>query len=135
MSEALQTIASEHRSMWQVSVVLEELCKQYGDPDEKPDAELFELILEYIEQYIERVHQPKEEAYLYRAVAERTAEGAELIEQFRREHAASPEIVARLRTQLHELMKHFPTGREQFRADLEAYISLLRTHIKREESD
>jgi len=135
MSVALQTISNEHRSMWQVSVVLEELCKQCGDPQQKPDAELFELILEYIEQYIERVHQPKEEAYLYRAVAERTAEGAEMIEQFRREHAASPEIVARLRSQLHDLMKHFPEGREQFRVDLESYITLLRTHIKREESD
>jgi len=135
MSEALQTISNEHRSMWQVSVVLEELCKQCGDAQQKPDAELFELILEYIEQYIERVHQPKEEAYLYRAVAERTAEGAEMIEQFRREHAASPEIVGRLRSQLHDLMKHFPEGREQFRVDLESYITLLRTHIQREESD
>ncbi|NJD34587.1 MAG: ATP-binding cassette domain-containing protein [Betaproteobacteria bacterium] len=135
MSQALQIISNEHRSMWQVSVVLEELCKQCADPEQKPDAELFEQILNYIEQYIERVHQPKEEAYLYRAVAERTEEGAAMIEQFRREHAQSPEIVATLRRQLHQLMKHFPQGREQFRADLESYIELLRTHIMREESE
>ena len=135
MSQALQIISNEHRSMWQVSVVLEELCKQCADPEHKPDAELFEQILDYIEQYIERVHQPKEEAYLYRAVAERTAEGAEMIEQFRREHAQSPEIVAALRHQLRELMQSFPQGREQFHADLESYIELLRTHIRREESE
>ena len=75
MSQALQTISNEHRSMWQVSVVLEELCKQCADPEHRPDAELFEQILNYIEQYIERVHQPKEETYLYRAVSERTDEG------------------------------------------------------------
>jgi branched-chain amino acid transport system ATP-binding protein len=135
MSAALQIISNEHRSMWQVSVVLEELCKQCADPEHKPDAELFDQILDYIEQYIERMHQPKEEAYLYRAVSERTREGAEMIEQFRREHAQSPEIVAALRRQLRELVEHFPVGREQFHADLESYIALLRTHIMREESE
>lgn len=135
MSEALKIISNEHRSMWQVSVMLEELCKQCADPTQKPDAALFEEILDYIEQYIERVHQPKEETYLYRAVSERTREGAEMIEQFRREHAQSPEIVASLRRQLHRLVKHFPEGRKQFHADLESYISLLRSHIKREEAE
>ena len=43
--------------------------------------------------------------------------------------------MASLRRQLHALVKHFPEGREQFRADLESYILLLRTHIKREESE
>ncbi len=135
MSKALQIISNEHRSMWQVTVLLEELCTQCADSVAKPDVELFEEILEYIEQYIERLHQPKEEAYLYRAVAERTDEGAAMIEQFRREHAQSPEIVAELRSQLHHLMKHFPEGREKFQADLQAYILLLRTHIKREEAE
>ena len=60
MSEALQTISNEHRSMWQLTVVLDELRKQLDQPEQKPDAELFDLILDYIEQYIERVHQPKE---------------------------------------------------------------------------
>ena len=135
MSEALHTISNEHRSMWQLTVVLEELCKQIGLPEQRPDAELFGLILDYIEQYIERVHQPKEETYLYRAVLDRTTEGNELIAEFEREHAESPAIVAGLRRQLHHLVQHYPDGADAFRAALEAYVAMLRGHILREENE
>ena len=67
MTQALDIISTEHRSMWQLTVMLEELCKHIADPAHKPDAGLFDQILDYIEQYVERVHEPKEETYLYRA--------------------------------------------------------------------
>ena len=135
MSEALQTISNEHRSMWQLTVVLDELRKQLDQTEHRPDAELFDLILDYIEQYIERVHQPKEEAYLYRAVLDRTSEGNEMIAQFEREHAASPEIVATLRRQVKHLVRHYPEGKGEFQEGLEKYIALLRSHIMREENE
>ena len=81
MTQALEIISTEHRSMWQLTVVLEELCKHCAEPEHKPDAELFDLILDYIEQYVERVHEPKEETYLYRAVLERSSEGNDMIAQ------------------------------------------------------
>ena len=37
------------------------------------DAELFGMIFDYIEQYIERVHEPKEETHLYQAVLRRSS--------------------------------------------------------------
>jgi branched-chain amino acid transport system ATP-binding protein len=135
VSEALQTISNEHRSMWQLTVVLDELRKQLDQPEQKPDAELFDLILDYIEQYIERVHQPKEEAYLYRAVLDRTSEGNEMIAEFEREHAASPGIVATLRRQVKHLVRHYPEGKGEFQEGLEKYIALLRSHIMREENE
>ncbi len=135
MSEALHTISTEHRSMWQLSVVLDELCLKLGQPGETPDIELFGMILNYIEQYVERIHQPKEEAYLYRAVLDRTDEGNGMIEELTREHAASPEIVATLRRQLAYLTKHHPEGAGEFQAALESYIAMLRNHIMREENE
>lgn len=135
MTAALEILGNEHRSMWQLTVVLDELRKQLGHPEQKPDAQLFELILDYIEQYIERVHQPKEEEFLYRAVLDRTSEGRDMIAQFQREHAASPEIVAKLRAQLKSLMQHYPQGAAEFQAALEGYIALLRSHITREENE
>lgn len=135
MSEALHTISTEHRSMWQLSVVLDELCLKLGQPGGTPDIELFGMILDYIEQYVERIHQPKEEAYLYRAVLDRTDEGNSMIEELKREHAASPEIVATLRRQLSHLAKHHPDGAGEFQAALESYIAMLRNHIMREENE
>lgn len=134
MSEALYTISNEHRSMWQLSMVLEELRQKLGQ-EEAPDIELFDMILDYIELYVERIHQPKEEAYLYRAILDRTDEGNDMIAELQREHAASPDIVATLRRQLAHLAKHHPEGAGEFQAALESYISMLRNHILREENE
>ena len=133
--EALQIISNEHRSMWQLTVVLEELCKQLGKPEERPDQELFSMILDYIEQYVERVHEPKEEAFLYRAVLERTSEGKEMIAEFTREHASTPDAVARLRAQLDAVVLGYPEGVPAFQQSVEEYISMMRRHIMKEESD
>ena len=135
MTQALEIISNEHRSMWQLTVVLEELCKHCADPEYKPDAELFDMILDYIEQYVERVHEPKEEAYLYRAVLERSSEGNDMIAQFKREHAGTPEAVAGLRAQLKTVVRDYPAGAAEFRQSLEDYISMMRRHIVKEESD
>ena len=135
MTEALQIISNEHRSMWQLTVVLDELRKQLGNPRQKPDGDLFKLILDYIERYVERVHEPKEEAFLYKAVMERTSEGKDMIAEFRREHASTPELVARLRGQLNSLLRDYPAGVAEFQAALEEYIAMMRRHIMKEESD
>ena len=135
MTQALDIISTEHRSMWQLTVVLEELCKHCAEPEHKPDAELFELILDYIEQYVERVHEPKEETYLYRAVLERSSEGNDMIAQFKREHAGTPDAVARLRAQMKAVVRDYPAGAAEFRQALEDYISMMRRHIMKEESD
>lgn len=134
MTEALQIISNEHRGMWQLTIVLDELRKQLGQPAEKPDAELFGMILDYIEQYIERVHQPKEEEFLYKAVLERSSEGNEMIAEFQREHAGTPALVARLRAQLKHMLQHYPEGVGEFQAGLEEYTVMMRRHIMKEES-
>ncbi len=135
MTEALQIISNEHRSMWQLTAVLDELRKQLGKPGQKPDADLFNLILDYIEQYIERVHEPKEEAFLYKAVLERSSEGSEMIAEFQREHARTPEIVARLRAQLKALVRDHPADVAEFQSALEQYVAMMRRHIMKEEND
>ena len=135
MTEALQIIGNEHRSMWQLTVVLEELCKQLGEPEQQPDAELFGMILDYIEHYIERVHEPKEEAFLYKAVLARSSEGDAMIAEFKLEHAGTPDAVARLRAQLKAVVRDYREGAPVFRQALEAYISLMRHHIMKEESE
>jgi len=135
VTEALQIISNEHRSMWQLTVVLEELSKQLGKPNKRPDAELFGMILDYIEQYVERVHEPKEEAFLYKAVLERTREGNEMITEFQREHASTPDAVARLRAQLKAVVSNYPEEVPAFQHAIEDYISMMRRHIMKEESD
>jgi branched-chain amino acid transport system ATP-binding protein len=133
MTEALQVISQEHRGMWRLTAALDELHGQLGNPAHKPDPELLNLILDYIEQYIERVHQPKEEQFLYRAVRSRTGEADAMLAEFEAEHAASPSLVARLRALLHDYAQNYPDGVEEFQAALTEYITMMRRHIMKEE--
>ena len=133
MTEALQVISNEHRGMWRLTAALEELHGHLGNPEQKPDPELLSLILEYIEQYIERVHQPKEEQFLYRAVRQRTREADALLDEFESEHASSPERVGQLRDLLNHYAHNYPDGAEPFQAALASYTTMMRRHIMKEE--
>jgi len=133
MTEALQVISNEHRGMWRLTAALEELHGHVGDPVHKPDPELLNLILEYIEQYVDRVHQPKEEQYLYRAVRQRTRDADALLAEFEDEHAASPERVNQLRTLLDRYARNYPDGADEFREALASYTTMMRRHIMKEE--
>jgi branched-chain amino acid transport system ATP-binding protein len=134
MSSALETIHEDHRGMWRLTTALQELCQQLGDPEQPHDIELFGLILDYIERYIEQVHQPKEEGLLYRAVRRRSGASDELIAGFEREHAASPAFLAELRLGLQRLAQRYPEGIGEFQAALGAYVAMMQGHIKREET-
>ena len=134
MSTALETISEDHRGMWRLTTALEELGRQLGTAETKPDIELFGMILDYIDSYIERVHQPKEEAFLYRAVRLRTREGDALIAEFESEHAASPGFLAELRRSQRRLADHYPQGVAEFQAALTAYVKMMQRHIAREET-
>jgi branched-chain amino acid transport system ATP-binding protein len=134
MSEALDIISNEHRGMWRLTTALDGLRGTLDNADVKPDAELFTLILDYFENYIERVHQPKEEEFLYRAVRRRTSEADALIAEFEKDHADSPERIVHLRALLRRAVHEYPIGIDEFKAALEDYIKIMRRHIMKEES-
>ena len=134
MTDALQTISEDHRGMWRLTTALEELGRQLGDAEKKHDIELFGLILAYFEGYIEQVHQPKEETFLYRAVQRRSSDSDELIAEFERDHAAAPGILVELRRQQRRLADHYPAGITEFQETVAAYVKTVQRHIKREET-
>ncbi len=136
MSEALQVISNEHRGMWRVTVALDELRQQVRDPAEKPDAELFHMIFDYIEAYIDRVHHPKENDYLFKIMRRRSAapEVEALLAEFEGEHGNSPNELADLRGTLQTFVDNYPEGADAFCASVEYFINRVRRHIMKEEA-
>jgi branched-chain amino acid transport system ATP-binding protein len=134
MSSALEAISEEHRGMWRLTTALEELGRNLGTPGAQPDIELFGMILDYIERYIEQVHQPKEEDFLYRAVRRHSEEANEMLAEFEREHAASPGLLRDLRSLQQSLATGDAAGTEAFRTALDAYARMMQKHIMREET-
>ncbi|MBI4986922.1 MAG: ATP-binding cassette domain-containing protein [Rhodocyclales bacterium] len=134
MTKALETISEDHRGMWRLTTALEELGRQLGDAGKAHDVELFGLILDYFEGYIEQVHQPKEENFLYRAVQLRTQDSDALIAEFEDDHAAGPVFLKELRRQQRRLVADYPVGVAEFQETVAAYVKTVQRHIQREET-
>ncbi|SPJ17458.1 hypothetical protein SBBP2_310014 [Burkholderiales bacterium] len=114
MSAALESVSEDHRGMWPLTTTLEQLCRQLGDTDKPRDLELFGLIFDYLDRYVEQVHQPKKQDLLYRAIRRRTSEGDALIAEFESEHAACSGLLAELRDGQRYLADRYPEGIAQF---------------------
>ena len=134
MSQVLQSIREVHRSTWRLTAALTELSQRLDVPVASPDIELLRSILDYIERYVEQVHRPMKLAYLYRVVRLHSAEAAELIDDFEREHAASPALLLELREQLGGLNQADSPTLGAFCTALDSYAKLLQRHIAREQT-
>ncbi|MBI2313816.1 MAG: ATP-binding cassette domain-containing protein [Betaproteobacteria bacterium] len=133
MSEALRVINSEHRSMWRLLAALELVAKELEHGKSPPDADFFGLAFDYMESYVDRVHRPKEEQYLYRVLRERAHVGLPLLDELEREHREGMERLARLRQALLRFSRDFPEGRAEFSEGLADFIRMAQNHIKKEE--
>jgi branched-chain amino acid transport system ATP-binding protein len=132
--EALRILSAEHRSMWRLLEALEVLRDGISQRGERPDADLFGLVLDYLEAYIARIHHPKEEDCLYRTLRERAAVALPILDELEGEHRKGPELVAGLRHALLTFAREFPGGRDEFVRRLDEYIRYGQEHIKKEEA-
>ncbi|WP_119153554.1 universal stress protein [Caldimonas tepidiphila] len=97
---ALATIRDEHRSLAAVIHALQGVLEEAARSGRPPDTALLRAMLHYIEQFPERLHHPKEEAWLFRRLRERSAECDALIEGLERQHAEGSALFAELRVRL-----------------------------------
>ena len=95
---ALSAIRDEHRSLAAVIHALQRATQDAG----MPDFRLLRAMLYYIEHFPERLHHPKEEAYLFRKLAERTHDCNAVIAQLRQQHSDGAKLFAALRAALVE---------------------------------
>jgi nucleotide-binding universal stress UspA family protein/hemerythrin-like domain-containing protein len=89
---ALGILRDEHRSL---AAVLHALLAQVEWP--APDVALLRAMLFYIEQFPERLHHPKEDAYLFDRLRRRTSTCDALIAALHSQHVAGAEQFAALR--------------------------------------
>ena len=94
---ALAVIRDEHRSL---GAVLHALLGLLERPDHQPDPALLNAMLHYLEQFPERLHHPKEDAYLFRTLRARTAECDAVLDELEGHHAAGAAKFAAMRDRL-----------------------------------
>ncbi|WP_440995777.1 ATP-binding cassette domain-containing protein [Arhodomonas sp. SL1] len=135
MTDAISTIQREHNGIWRVLDTAEALAREYRERAQAPDRALFGAIFDYIEQYADRVHHPKEDDYLFRLLRARAPQIEPVLEELEAQHSEGPALVAAAREALEAHVADYPDGGGRFEEALHQFVEFERHHLRREESE
>lgn len=134
MSDALQIIHREHRALAAVTHCYEHVLRDIDEKRIEPDFELFAAIIDYIEDFPDRFHHPKEDDYLFAALYQRDPSSRVTLDELKAQHREGERLIADLRWKLDDWRKD-PEGafKPFFDASMD-YIEFQRKHMAQEES-
>jgi len=127
----LATIGDEHRSLAAVIHGLEFLVREARE-GRAPSFVLLRAMFHYIEEFPERLHHPKEDAYLFRKLRARTSEFNDTLAELERQHVEGHETVAELGRSIAAYEADPATGFEPFAATVERFATSQMTHMRLE---
>lgn len=131
--QAIAVIKAEHRALGAVVGALQRLLSDLRQGLVQPDYRLLAAMVYYIESFPERLHHPKEDQYLFKALRARTREGSALLDELQGEHVRSGQLMAYLAQTLVRYQGGAPDGLDTFTAAVDAYAALLGDHMRKEE--
>lgn len=134
LNTALSIILDEHRSMAAVTHGLRFLVHEMREKGTEPDGRLLWAMLYYIDTFPQKLHHPKEEAYLFRRLKMRTREADKAILELEEQHRAGVEHVKALEGSLGKYQAGAPGGREEFMAAAERFADEIAVHMALEEN-
>ena len=129
--DALTLISQEHSNMWRLATALDQVASdmQAGAPLEPA---FFEAALDYITQFVDRMHHPKEDAFLFRLLRLRSSEAADVLDALEADHAQGPHNLAQLRAKLNAAAQG-QLSTAELAVAINRYTDVLKGHIKTEE--
>jgi hemerythrin-like domain-containing protein len=133
MTAALTILREEHRSILAVLHGMDYLVQGIRVLRKAVDPRVFHAMLYYLDTFSERIHHPKEDLYLFKAISERSAEARALIAELEEEHAHGEQA---LRTLAQTLIRYEQGGDPEFAAferEVENFARNYRDHMRREE--
>lgn len=134
LNTALAIILDEHRSLAAVTHGLRFIVREMREKGTDPDGKLLWAMLYYIDTFPQKLHHPKEEAYLFRRLKMRTRAADKAIMELEDQHRAGAEHAKALEMALGRYQAGAPGGREAFMAAAETFADELAVHMALEEN-
>lgn len=134
--QALSVISQEHANLWRLTVaidrVVDGLCERTD-----VDAAFFSAAFDYLEHFVDRVHHPKEDDYLFPRLRRQDAEAAALIDRLESDHRAGPGQLMGLRATLAACAdpRADTEAVKSFVVAMRGYTNGLRAHVQLEEKE
>jgi branched-chain amino acid transport system ATP-binding protein len=133
MSHALRTITGEHRNLWRLTSFIAEMADEI-ERGTRPDPRLFGAVFDYLENYVNRMHHPKEDAHLFRLFRLRAPHLVAVIEELEADHSANPERLVALRRHLLAGTASDAAARA-FAGELRETVAAIKNHMAKEERE
>jgi hemerythrin-like domain-containing protein len=133
LNRALAILQDEHRTLGAVLHGLHFLVKEIHEKGVEPDFKLMWSMIYYMDAFSQRLHDPREEAYLFSKLQERTHEADLLIADLKKQHAASVEHLRKLELMLGQIEAGVHDTLETFSASVESMVEEARQHMQLEE--
>ena len=133
MPSAITVIRDEHRSLAAVLQGLLFLVDELEAGRATPDFPLLEAMLRYLVDVPEKLHHPKEDEHLFRALAARDPAAAALLEELEREHVAGRARVVGLAAALGAYTHEGAPALAPFAEAVRAYAAFHWEHMRKEE--
>ena len=129
--QAIQIIQEEHHKLWRVATTVDKVADELdaGNPL-APD--FFNAVFDYIENFVNQAHHPKEDSYLFRLVRQRSDRADTLLRRLETDHHNGPAKLKALRASMGRAAQGETT---EFTQALRDYTQGLKSHIQIEERD
>ncbi len=130
---AISIILDEHRSLSAVLHGLRHLVKEMRERGKAPDFRLLGAMLYYLDAFSEKLHNPKESAYLFARLRSRTSEADAIIDELERQHGESAALHRDLELGLARLEAGMADGLPLFGAAVDRLMEEAWPHMAMEE--
>lgn len=127
---ALATIQHEHLSLELVLHTLREFLQRIESGVAAPEFDMFSAVLYYIDEFQERCHHPKEEAFIFQALSAVTPRFSATIEGLQAGHRYGAQAMAVLYRALVQFQGGAPNGLAAFRAAVDGYAHAMFEHMR-----
>ncbi len=129
--QALRIISEDHSNLWRLATTIDHVAEEI-EAGEKVDPAFFRSVFDYIEQFVDRSHHPKEDDFLFRLLRLRSDKAAAILDPLQEEHREGPHKLQALRTCVAQAASGAlePT---ELAVLLRAYTAGLKSHIRVEE--
>lgn len=128
---AILQIHEEHRAIGAVVHGLQHFAKEALH--HPPNIELLRTMLDYIEQFPQKLHHVKEETYIFSALLGRGVEAEPIIESLHAQHEDDLSLTATLKAQLTDLANGVEGAADRFLASIDRFADLQWRHMTEEE--
>jgi nucleotide-binding universal stress UspA family protein/hemerythrin-like domain-containing protein len=132
MMGPLTTIGDEHRSLAAVVHGLEFLVRETREGKAPPPPALLHAIVRYVKEFPEKLHHPKEDAYLFPRLRRRTSEFDGTLAELERQHAEGHRLIDELEGALARYEAGEAGGFGVFAAAVEHFAEAQMQHMRLE---